>query len=115
MNGRVYDPDLGRFLSADSIVQFPNNSQSYNRYSYVLNNPLSYTDPSGHFIPALMIAMQVAVNQFAVNFAVAAVQCMALTGIEVTIVQTAIQAGISGLAMGGTFAVTVQTTPFFPS
>ncbi|OUS29383.1 hypothetical protein A9Q99_09800 [Gammaproteobacteria bacterium 45_16_T64] len=47
MNGRVYDPELGRFLSADPIVQAPTNSQSYNRYSYVANNPVSYTDPSG--------------------------------------------------------------------
>lgn len=47
MNGRVYDPELGRFLSADPLVQSPHNSQSYNRYSYVFNNPLSYTDPSG--------------------------------------------------------------------
>jgi RHS repeat-associated protein len=48
MNGRVYDPVLGRFLSADPIIQMPGNMQSYNRYSYVLNNPLSYTDPSGY-------------------------------------------------------------------
>ncbi len=47
MNGRVYDPEIGRFLSADPQVQFPGNMQSYNRYSYVHNNPLSYTDPSG--------------------------------------------------------------------
>ena len=47
MNGRVYDPVIGRFLSADPIVQAPTNSQSYNRYSYVANNPVSYTDPSG--------------------------------------------------------------------
>ncbi len=47
MNGRVYDPVLGRFLSADPQVQFPKASQSFNRYSYVHNNPLSYTDPSG--------------------------------------------------------------------
>lgn len=47
MNGRVYDPDLGRFLSADPFVQFPDNGQSFNRYTYVNNNPLSYTDPSG--------------------------------------------------------------------
>jgi RHS repeat-associated protein len=47
MNGRVYDPHTGRFLSADPQVQFPGNMQSYNRYSYVHNNPLSYTDPSG--------------------------------------------------------------------
>ncbi len=49
MNGRVYDPELGRFLSADPNVQAAENSQSYNRYSYVLNNPLKYTDPSGYF------------------------------------------------------------------
>jgi hypothetical protein len=47
MNGRIYDPLLGRFLSADILVQAPGNLQSYNRYSYVFNNPLSYTDPSG--------------------------------------------------------------------
>ncbi len=54
MNGRIYDPLLGRFLSADTIVQFPASLQSYNRYSYVLNNPLTYSDPSGHFIPIVI-------------------------------------------------------------
>lgn len=49
MNGRVYDPQLGRFLSPDPIVQAPFNSQSWNRYSYVFNNPLSYTDPTGFY------------------------------------------------------------------
>ena len=49
MNGRVYDPITGRFLSADPFVQSPGNLQNFNRYSYVLNNPLSYTDPSGYF------------------------------------------------------------------
>lgn len=47
MNGRLYDPTLGRFLSPDNYVQAPDNSQSFNRYSYCLNNPLKYTDPSG--------------------------------------------------------------------
>ena len=47
MNGRLYDPVLGRFLQADPIIQAPHNAQSHNRYSYVLNNPLSFTDPSG--------------------------------------------------------------------
>ena len=47
MNGRLYDPVLGRFLSPDNFVQMPDNAQSYNRYSYCLNNPLKYTDPSG--------------------------------------------------------------------
>lgn len=53
MNGRIYDPTLGRFLQADPHIQAPNNSQSYNRYSYVLNNPMSYTDPSGFFFKKL--------------------------------------------------------------
>ena len=48
MNGRVYDPEIGRFLSPDPLVQAPYNTQSYNRYSYVFNNPLSYTDPTGY-------------------------------------------------------------------
>ncbi len=47
MNGRVYDPVLGRFLSPDPLVQTPDNTQSYNRYSYVFNNPLSLVDPTG--------------------------------------------------------------------
>lgn len=47
MNGRVYDPIVGRFLSPDNYVQAPDNTQSFNRYSYVLNNPLKYTDPTG--------------------------------------------------------------------
>ncbi len=49
MKGRVYDPVFGRFLSPDPHIQSPLNSQSLNRYSYVLNNPLSLTDPSGYF------------------------------------------------------------------
>ncbi len=53
MNGRVYDPTIGRFLSPDPFVQSPDNSQNLNRYSYVLNNPLSYTDPSGFFFKKL--------------------------------------------------------------
>ena len=47
MNGRLYDPVLGRFFSPDNYVQIPDNSQNFNRYSYCLNNPLKYTDPSG--------------------------------------------------------------------
>ncbi|MGB4950181.1 MAG: RHS repeat-associated core domain-containing protein [Rhizobiaceae bacterium] len=47
-NARFYAPGLGRFLSADTIVPNPANPQSLNRYSYVLNRPLGFTDPSGH-------------------------------------------------------------------
>lgn len=47
MNGRVYDPLVGRFMSADPSIPDPTEGQNYNRYSYVLNNPHGYTDPSG--------------------------------------------------------------------
>ena len=57
MNGRIYDPTLGRFLQADPHIQAPTNSQNYNRYSYVLNNPLSYTDPTGYFFKKLFKAI----------------------------------------------------------
>ncbi|MDG2997263.1 RHS repeat-associated core domain-containing protein, partial [Vibrio parahaemolyticus] len=47
MNGRVYDPELARFTSADPMVQDPYQVNSFNRYAYVQNNPLKYTDPTG--------------------------------------------------------------------
>ena len=48
MNGRVYDYNLGRFMSVDPFIQSPTNSQSMNPYSYIMNNPLAGTDPSGY-------------------------------------------------------------------
>lgn len=47
MNGRIYDPMLARFMQADPIIQSPLTPGSLNRYSYVLNNPLNATDPTG--------------------------------------------------------------------
>ncbi|MBV9990521.1 MAG: VCBS repeat-containing protein [Alphaproteobacteria bacterium] len=48
MNARTYDPSLGRFQGADSIIPDPGYSQAYNRYAYVYDNPLNDTDPTGH-------------------------------------------------------------------
>jgi RHS repeat-associated protein len=48
MGVRWYDPALGRWLSADTLVPEPGNPQSLNRYSWVLGNPLNFVDPSGH-------------------------------------------------------------------
>src|ERR1700722_13550741 len=49
MNGRVEDAILGRFISPDPIIQDLSNAQNYNRYTYVLNDPLTYIDPSGFY------------------------------------------------------------------
>ncbi|MFN1219552.1 RHS repeat-associated core domain-containing protein [Chryseobacterium kwangjuense] len=52
MNGRLYDPLLRRFLNADENIQDPYNTQNYNKYGYVMNNPLMFNDPSGEcFVP----------------------------------------------------------------
>ena len=48
MNGRVYDYNLGRFMSVDPFIQAPGNSQSINPYSYIMNNPLAGVDPTGY-------------------------------------------------------------------
>jgi len=45
---RYYDPEIGRFITPDSIVQAPYDPQSLNRYTYCRNNPVKYTDPTGH-------------------------------------------------------------------
>jgi len=49
MNGRLYDPVIGRFFSPDKYVANSTFTQDFNRYSYARNNPLMYTDPSGEF------------------------------------------------------------------
>jgi RHS repeat-associated protein len=49
-NARYYDPGLGRFVSADTVVPQAGNPQALNRYAYVLNNPLRHTDPSGNWV-----------------------------------------------------------------
>ena len=60
MNGRIYDPRLGRFMQADPFIQAASDTQMLNRYSYVRNNPLNATDPSGFIIPALVGVLMVA-------------------------------------------------------
>ncbi|BEH09273.1 RHS repeat-associated core domain-containing protein [Geobacter sulfurreducens subsp. ethanolicus] len=48
-NARIYDPSLGRFLTPDTIVPNPEDPQSLNRYAYARNNPILYSDPTGHW------------------------------------------------------------------
>ena len=67
MNGRLYDPYLRRFMSPDNYIQDPTNTQNFNRYGYVWNNPLKYTDPSGEEIisaSALIIGAVVAMTTY---------------------------------------------------
>ncbi|NWG03271.1 MAG: peptidoglycan DD-metalloendopeptidase family protein, partial [Syntrophaceae bacterium] len=63
-NARLYDPVLGRFISPDRLIPDPADPQSLNRYTYCLNNPLIYTDPSGEIfgIDDLLFAVIVGVS-----------------------------------------------------
>lgn len=71
MNGRLYDPKLHRFLQPDNYIQDPYNTQNYNRYSYVLNNPLKYTDPSGEelisFTTAVIVGAFIAATTYTIQ------------------------------------------------
>ena len=91
MNGRIYDPTLGRFLQADPFIQAPRNSQSYNRYAYVLNNPLSYTDPSGYFFSSVFKGVNRAVKKLWQSTTGSLLRAIA----NVPILNTAVQIGIS--------------------
>ena len=62
MNGRVYDPLLGMFLSPDPYVQAPGNWLNYNRYGYCYGNPLLYTDPDGEWFWLIPIAAGAIIN-----------------------------------------------------
>lgn len=64
MNGRLYDPVLGRFLNPDPFVQDAMNGQNYNSYSFVLNNPLKYTDRSGNSPELVMVGVACIVGAF---------------------------------------------------
>ena len=64
---RFYDPELGRFLQADTIIPYPDDPQSYNRYSYVRNNPIKYIDPSGNIFGLALNSLFI--NQAAVGAA----------------------------------------------
>ncbi len=59
MNARIYDARLGRFLQADPVLPNPTDLQDFNRYSYVRNNPLNLTDPSGNHPVAVFVVVSV--------------------------------------------------------
>ncbi len=114
MNARLYDPVLGRFISADTVVPAAGNMQAYNRYAYVLNNPLAYTDPTGHswwtnfrdsFLkPVLTIAVAVAVYYLAPPLGAYVASAVGATGTAASVISGAVVGAASGFAAGATGA-----------
>ncbi|MFB3386619.1 RHS repeat-associated core domain-containing protein [Flavobacterium sp. LAR06] len=72
MNGRLYDPRLHRFLQPDNYIQEPYNTQNYNKYAYVLNNPLKYTDPSGEEAITIGLAIGIGAAVAALTYTITA-------------------------------------------
>jgi len=100
MNGRLYDAKLGRFLAPDNFVQSVFDTQSYNRYGYVLNNPLMYSDPSGELIVWAAVAIgaiigaTVGAATYAINAAITG--DWSWGGFAMAVVGGAIMGGIAG-------------------
>ena len=68
MNGRVYDPTIGQFLSPDPFIQSPHNWLNYNRYTYCYNNPLIYVDEDGEWIHTAIGALVGGIANLAMNW-----------------------------------------------
>jgi RHS repeat-associated protein len=120
MNGRLYDPEIGRMLSPDNFVQSPDYTQSYNRYSYVWNNPLKYTDPDGEWVHLVIGAVVGGAINWALNgaefsweglgyFAVGAVAGALSAGVG-----AGVSAGLAGgsFVAGFTGTATISSTGF---
>jgi RHS repeat-associated protein len=60
--GRYYDPELGRFIQPDTVVPDPADSQALNRYAYCINNPVKYTDPTGHIFGPVSLLIGIAIG-----------------------------------------------------
>ncbi len=97
-NARYYDAAIGRFIQPDSFVQSPGNPQMLNRYSYALNNPVHFNDPSGHFIQFVLAIAWVAF-QGAVGGAIFGGIMAAITGGDI------LQGMLSGAITGAFTAV----------
>jgi len=100
MNGRLYDPVLRRFISPDNFVQDPYNTQNFDRYTYVYNNPLIYNDPSGESIVAAVVAAAIAIVSHVVMNAIEGVPLWYGLGKAATItaVSSAVSFGIGTVA-----------------
>ena len=122
MNGRLYDPAVGRFLSPDSYVQMPDFTQNLNRYTYGLNNPLKYNDPSGEFLNLLIGALIGGVTNWTSHGAELSAKGLGYFGVGAFAgaLGAGVGTGISSIMAGGTFgagfigssAAMIATTSF---
>jgi len=122
MGARYYDPELGRFISPDTIVPDPGNSQALNRYSYVYNSPVSNTDPSGH-LPVAAAVVGVAIGA-ATGVLAGTMLAVAVIGAACTVAGYALKSPIlmsvgavlTGYVNGGALGATVaaMTSPVSP-
>lgn len=102
-NARMYDPAQGRFLQPDPVIQSPDNAQSWNPYSYCLNNPLTYTDPTG----AISIGniLRIVVAAVVMYFTAGAASLWLTAGFGATSIGT----GLAIMAAGGFIAGAVMS------
>ncbi|UPQ80325.1 polymorphic toxin type 23 domain-containing protein [Flavobacterium azooxidireducens] len=111
MNGRLYDPVVHRFLQPDNFVQDPYNTQNYNRYSYVYNNPLKYTDKNGEWIwAAVWVGAIIGAAAGGASYIAHAIQTgnWSWGGFGMSVLSGAIIGGISGGYASATTAVTAS-------
>ena len=121
MNGRVYDPTIGRFMSADPFIQAPTDTQSYNRYSYARNNPVNLVDPSGYnwasrlwkkIKPFVAIAAAITIGYFTLGAGSALIGGAwgSFFGGTATLTTTMVSGALAGAASGAIMTGSVSGT-----
>lgn len=104
MNGRIYDSRLGRFLQADPFVDGVRDTQAYNRYSYLGNNPLNATDPTGFFSLKKVLTIVAIVVISVVTYGAASTWAVGVYGASCTVVCSMATASMIGGVVGGAAA-----------